>query len=227
MRNSIVLLKLFGIIFLLSYGANCAPCKTVTFKIHVNADVIEDKVQTCNLDELDEHFHQKVRAIFADTLIVFTEGNTEAISYIIARPESDSSPGLLYLTKTGDMYAVVGRFIDPWSPGQEVWAVDFDRKGFPEIVSVWSDEDMFYVKVDQWDLGGDSKWRILEIYRTTGLGNANLWDGKHIEVSNDHVEIFFQNHGKHWKSELVYDRNSEQISLSPPVMCSDNGDCPE
>jgi len=143
-----------------------------------------------------------IKNVYADTLIKLSDDRT---LFSIDRRKSDIGTGLLFLSKT---YQIIEYEVDDWSFTLDIYKVDIDGDGVEEVLTIWSDESVFYIIVYS-QVGG-----IKKCYKSDDIGNPDLWNGKKVSINNGKVTISYQKEDStHVKARLLYNKQLKKFEL--------------
>jgi hypothetical protein len=196
-RNRFVIKKAGLIWSLLSILALSVSCQEKTnVRFHVKNQIIDRNIF------LDYKAEKTVNNVYPDTLIELKDNIT---LLKVDRVKSDIGTGLFFLSNKNQIleYAV-----DNWSFVLDIYLVDIDKDGVDEVLTVWSDESVFYIKIYCQAKG------IKMCFKSNDIGNPDLWNGNKVNISKDDVLIFYQEEdATHVKSQLVYNKQLNKFEL--------------
>ena len=191
--------------------SQCSGCSkysqsSVEFRIHLQSLVIQYIVEHDSLDT--DYRDMMLRSLYPDTILVIsspTDG-PEVLCYKIDRRRSDSSTGFFVLKKDSAGYSVLGRYLDPASYDLKMYLVDFEEDHIPEVVSVWSDESVFFLTIHQVRVANNEP-KLLEVFRTEDLGNPEIEGHQKLEIEKGRVRILYQNQdAEHKMFYVIFDK---------------------
>ncbi len=151
---------------------------------------------------LDDKTEVTVNNIYPDTLINLKDDVT---LFKVDRVKSDIGTGLFFLSKKNQIleYAV-----DNWSFILDIYLVDIDGDDVDEVLTIWSDESVFYIKIYCQDKG------IQMCFKSDDIGNPDLWNGDKVSINKNDVLIFYQEEdATHVKSQLVFNKQLNKFEL--------------
>lgn len=123
----------------------------------------------------------------------------------VNRVKSGIGTGLFFLSERDQ---IIEYAVDNWSFVLDVYLVDFDRDGVDEVLTIWSDESVFYIKIYCQYKG------INLCFKSDDIGNPELWNGNKISINKDDVLIFYQEEdATHVKAHLVFNKHLNEFVI--------------
>lgn len=204
-------MKLLINILLLIF-VSCTHNSNKTFNIYFEQEIY---TYTANFDSLNNECYNKILKVYADTFFVVKTGDELIFPYVVNHGKSVCSGilgDLIYFVKGKNKDCkIIGSFSDEYSYRIQIASFDFDNDYLPEIISFWSDESVFHLKVDKIIDG-----KIEEVYKTERLGNPEIWDYQHYEKTKNDLIIHYQtDDALHKKFKLVYDDKRKEFKREP------------
>lgn len=183
-----------SLLLIITLSVSCQEKNKIRF--HLDEQSVERKLN------LGYKTKVSVSDVYPDTLIKLKDGIT---LFKIDRIESDIGVGLFFLSRHNQVLEFA---TDKWSFSLDIFLVDIDKDGIDEVLTLWSDESVFYIKVYC------QKEEIKMCYKSNDIGNPGLWNGNKITISKDDVLIFYQEEdATHVKAQLVFNEQSDKFDL--------------
>ena len=199
MKINNVFIKKAGLIWsflvVLTLSVSCQEETTLRFHIKdqsFDRDIVFD----------DNKPEKVVNDVYSDTLINLKDDIT---LLKVNRVKSDIGTGLFFLSGKNQ---ILDYAIDNWSFTLDIYLVDIDGDGVDEILTIWSDESVFYIKIYCQDKG------IKMCYKSDDIGNPELWNGNKVSITKDGVLIFYQEEdATHVKALLLFNKQLNKFEL--------------
>jgi hypothetical protein len=206
MRNVlIVLLYLIAIPNILYAGSN----KTII--VHFPASIVEYKTTMYAFEKIPDTLH-----VFYDTVITIYEREQQNIGlYKIDGKKSDVS-GVLYFKEYKEQIEIIDFVYDPsgYDNIVDLLIYDVNKDGEFEVISLWSDEDMYSMRVNSIN----KNLTIDDMYASPRLGNPYINRKRICLYKGEIYLLYYYNTGQiHKKAVLTYNKKdrTRELYLKP------------